>query len=98
MKFCRYILKASIPVLFLCLGLYLAYFCISDEGIDPIETETIGMILFTTIGILLSIFLSRKAIKIPTIIFWTCFIFYLLTFTLPALVYSCILILFMTAG
>jgi hypothetical protein len=91
-------LKASIPVLLLCLGLYLAYFCISDEGIDPIETETIGMIFFTIIGILLSIFLSRKAIKIPTIIFWASFIFYLLTFTLPALVYSCTLILFMTAG
>ena len=98
MKFCRYILKASIPILLLCLGLYLAYFSISEDGIDPIETETVGMIFFATIGILLSIFLNRKAVKISVFIFWTSFIFYLLTFTLPALVYSCILILFMTAG
>lgn len=98
MKFCRYILKASILVLLLCLGLYLAYFCVSDDGIDPIETETVGMIFFAVIGILLSIFLTRKATKISAFVFWTGFIFYLLTFTLPALVYSFILILFMTAG
>ena len=98
MKIAVYILKAAIPILLLSLGLYWLFFCVSAEGIDPIEVETIGMSIFTILGIALSLFLMRKAGRIKAVIFWPSFLLYVLTFALPALVYSVILILFMTAG
>ena len=74
------------------------FFCVSAEGIDPMEEETVCMAIFTMLGIALSLFLIRKAGQIKAVAFWFLFAFYMLTFALPALVYSCILILFMTAG
>jgi hypothetical protein len=98
MKFALYILKASIPILLIFLGINIGYFCFGKNGIDPIEMETIGMVVFVVLGIGLSWFLIRRAERISPVIFWICFLLYLPTFTLPALVTTCIVVLFMTSG
>jgi hypothetical protein len=98
MKFAVFILKTSIPLLLVFLGLYLWFFCVGDGGIDPIEIETVGMALFVAVGIGLGWFLIRRAGRISPIMFWLSFMFYLVTFTLPALVTTCIVVLFMTSG
>jgi hypothetical protein len=98
MKYGVYILKASTWILLAFLGLYIAFFCVDNGVIDPIEAEMIGFALFVALGIILSRFLVRKAGRISRVIFWISFVFYLLTFTLPALVTSVIIILYMTAG
>ncbi len=98
MKFAIYILKASIPILLIFLGVYTGYFCFGKDGMDPIEIETIGMVLFVAIGIGLSWFLIRRSGRISPVIFWISFFLYLPTFTLPALVTTCMVVLFMTSG
>jgi len=98
MKFALYILKASILILLIFLGVNIGYFCFGKDGVDPIEMETIGMALFVAVGIILSRFLICRAERISPVIFWICFALYLPTFTLPALVTTCIVVLFMTSG
>jgi hypothetical protein len=98
MKFAVYILKASIMVLLVFLGLYVSFFCMDNGELDPIEVEMLGFLVFAALGILISWLLTHKAGRISPIIFWIAFILYISTFTLPALVTSVIIILYMTAG
>ena len=98
MKFAIHILKASVWILLVFLGLYFSFFCMDDGVIDPLETELIAWVVFVALGIGLSLFLTRRKKPFSPIVFWISFVFYLLTFTLPALVTSCIVILYMTAG
>jgi hypothetical protein len=98
MNFCLYILKASIAILLASLGVYIAYFCFGIDGIDPVEIETIGMIIYTALGVFISAILIRRAGSLSTIPFAFGFIFYLLTWTLPALFILCYTLLIMTAG
>jgi hypothetical protein len=97
MKFAILILKASIAVQLVFVALYIAFFCIGD-GIDPIETETVVIGLITALGLILNVFLIRRAGRISPVTFWISFVLFLLVFTLPALVHSCIIILFMMTG
>jgi hypothetical protein len=85
-------------ILLVFLGLYIAFFCVDAWTLDPIEIEMIGFALFVLLGIGLSWLLRKWAQRIPPIFFWILFLLYLFTFTLPALVSSCIIILYMTAG
>ncbi len=98
MKIAIYVLKGSIAALLIFLALYVDFLCIGADGLDPIEIETVGFALFTVIGIALSIFLIHRAANLSRSRFWTYFILYVLVFSLPALVHSCIIILYMMAG
>jgi len=98
MKFSIYILKGSIAAQLLFLGLYVDFLCIGEDGLDPIELETVGFTLLTVIGIALSVLLMRRAASLSPVRFWTYFTLYVLFFSLPAVVHSCIILLYMTAG
>ena len=98
MKFCVYILKFSIAILLVSLGVHIDFFCFGKDGVDPIEIETIGMAIYTAIGIFLSIVLIRKAETMRAIWFMPGFMLYLLTWTFPAIFMTCYTILIMNAG
>jgi hypothetical protein len=98
MKVSIYILKLSVWILLVFLALYITFFCTDNGEIDPIEVEMIGFVFFVVLGIILGRALRRRAGLISPVIYWILFVLYLLTFTLPALISSCIVILYMKAG
>jgi hypothetical protein len=98
MKFCLYILKASIAILIFSLCVYTTFFCFGKDGIDPIEIDTIGMLVYTVFGVLFSLFLIRRAGSMRAIWFGLGFIFYLLTWTFPTIFMTFYTLLMMGAG
>jgi hypothetical protein len=98
MKFVILVLKASIVILLLSLGVYIAFFCVGKDGIDPIETETIGMVIYTGLGVLFSSMLIRRVPSIRGFWFGLGFVFYLFVWTFPAIFMACYTLLMMMAG
>jgi len=84
MKFCIFILRASIVFLLTATVLYFAFYN-WDKGPDPIEVESVLTVIFAAVGVGLSLLLVRKAYGIRGWVFAILFILYLFAFTFPAL-------------
>ena len=98
MKFCVYILKASIAILLFSMGLYVVFYCMDGIVLDPIEVESVGMFIYTLFGIILSLILIRRAANMRIQWFIAGFVVYLLLWVFPAIFSSCYMLLLMTAG
>ena len=92
------ILKISIAIVLVCLGLYMSVFGIGPEGFDPIDMETGIAVFITALGIGLGTLLSRKAYRIRPAFFWILFVLYFFAFTLPAIAGCYYFYIFLTMG
>jgi len=98
MKYCIFFLKFSIGALLISFAEYIYLFCLSDDGLEPVEAETMILAGFTIIGILSSLLLIRKAPKMGTIWFSLAFVAYVLLFAFPAIISALYTLALLTMG
>ena len=98
MKFCIFLLRFSIGLLLLSFVLFIKFYCIGDNGPEPVEVELIIIGLIPVLGILSSWLLIKKSGSMKRVWFGLAFVFHLLVFTFPAIVMSIFMIAMATAG